>query len=199
MAQQRWYKYPRTGWGTQLFEYLHTDKVQVINHARNGGSVMSFDRQNHFKHALQAVNENDIVIIGFAHNDQFHKPTDGQSALTVFEVLMTGFINKLKEKKAKAILSTPITRYTLTPDHGEFPQVIRTIAKSTNIGLIDFYNFSENLQHQLGSVKSKELYLIAESDQYIMHPKGIQDHIHLSPYGAQLFAKFAADTINQHI
>jgi lysophospholipase L1-like esterase len=199
MAGQPWYKYPRTGWGTQLKAFINSDRIRVINHARNGASTMSFNKFKHFKKALRAIKENDIVIVGFAHNDQFYKPANGELVLNVFEALLTGFVNELKNQKAIIFLGTPITRYNLSADHGSFPEAIKVIAQKTNVGLIDLHAYSEDLQYQLGEEKVKELYLIAAPGRFIMHPDGIQDHIHLSPYGAQVFAKYAADVINQLI
>lgn len=196
MAPQPWYKYPRTGWGNELQAYLNTDKVKVINHARNGGSTMSFDELGHFKKALKTVKKNDIVVLGFAHNDRYHVPANGNSPLALFNTLITRFIAQIKEKNAAVILCTPINLYNFGDDHGDFPEAIKLLSQSLSTGFLDLYSYSKDVQLSLGKEKAKELYLITQPGRFIMHPNGINDFIHLSPYGAQVFAKYASETLN---
>lgn len=195
MAPQPWYKYPRSGWGEQLHKHLKTDKVAVINKARNGASAKTFFENGFFSKVLRRVKSGDIVIIGFGHNDK----GDDSSAIVVFREYISNFIKKLKSKGAVIIIGTPINLYGLAPDHGEYPEVIKSLAGEYSTALADLTSYSVQLHQQMGLDAVKDLYLITMPGQFIMFPNGIQDFIHLSPFGAQLFAKHVADVINDMI
>lgn len=200
MAEQPWFKYPRTGWGTQLHHYLSTDKVKVINHARNGASTRSY--RVHWKTALQSIRSGDIVVIGFAHNDEYYTMPDGSSPIKEFSSLLTGYIHQLKSNGAIVIAGTPVALYDFKNglfegSHGEYPTAIRAIAEKTGVQVLDLYQYSQQLLNELGEKKARELYLILPPGQFVMYPAGVTDVIHTSVFGAQVFAKYAAETINQ--
>ncbi|MVN92296.1 GDSL-type esterase/lipase family protein [Mucilaginibacter aquatilis] len=192
MAPQPWYKYPRSGWGEQLYALLNTDKVKVYNKARNGASARTFYEDGYFKKALSNFKNGDIAVIGFAHNDK----GDDATATTTFESYLLKFIEQLQHKGARVILGTPINIYGVNDSHGTFPQAIRRLATDYNLQLIDMTNYSNQLSAELNDEQHRELYLIIPTSKFIMFPNGITDPIHLSPYGARVFAKYAADTIN---
>ncbi|WP_295769563.1 GDSL-type esterase/lipase family protein [uncultured Mucilaginibacter sp.] len=192
MAPQPWYKYPRSGWGEQLYALLNTDKVKVYNKARNGASARTFYEDGYFKKVLSNVKNGDIAVIGFTHNDK----GDDATATATFESYLFKFIEQLQHKGARVVLSTPINIYGVNDSHGAFPQAIRRLAASHHLPVIDITNYSHQLRVELDDEQHRELYLIVPAGKFIMFPNGITDPIHLSPYGARVFAKYAANTIN---
>ena len=62
-------KYPQTGWG-QMLSLFVCDDVEVVNLAKNGTSTKSFIEQKRFEMVENNIKNDDLLIIGFAHNDE---------------------------------------------------------------------------------------------------------------------------------
>lgn len=192
MADQPWYKYPRTGWGGQLAAYLNSDKVSVVNHAKNGASTQTFA----WEPPLSTIRPNEIAIVGFAHNDI------GNTPVSTFSEILTSRVKELKNKGATVLLGTPIAKHLFADDVfrdelSEYSMAVKTVAQEQDVPLLDLHQYSVKLISEMGKAQSAELYLILPPGKFTMHPQGVHDVIHLSVYGAQVFAKYASETINR--
>ncbi len=134
---------PERGWG-QMFPMFFNDQVQIENYAKNGRSTKSFIDEGRWKTVYEKLQPGDYVFIQFGHNDE--KKNDSlryAEPHTAYKANLLKFINESKEKGAIPILITPVARRKfdennkLEKTHGEYPDVVREIAKTDNIALID--------------------------------------------------------------
>lgn len=57
------------GWGSVLADYFDSEKVEVLNRARGGRSSRTFITEGHWERMLLEVEQGDVVLIQFGHND----------------------------------------------------------------------------------------------------------------------------------
>lgn len=194
---------PETGWGMVLSEYF-TDAVEIQNHAVNGRSTKSFRNEGRWKVVLDQLHAGDYVVIQFGHNDQKTNDTTRYAApQTDYRNNLTRYVNETKAKGAFPILATPVMRRKFDENakfidqHGEYPQVVREVAKATNTPLIDMTAGSQKIIENHGVEGSKKIFLHYGGGLFKKFPKGIEDNTHFSPYGARLMASLFADGLVQ--
>lgn len=192
--------FPETGWGMELQAFFNTD-VRVDNRAVNGRSTKSFINEKRWENVLSTLKAGDFVLIEFGHNDEkIEKPEVGTS-LPEFKQNLIKYVNDTKAKKAKPVLLTPIARRhfkndVLVPTHGGYPEVIRKLADSLRVPLIDMESKTEYLLTKLGDEPSKRLFNHVDSG-HVNYPMGKIDDTHLSPAGAKSFAGLVVDGIRE--
>lgn len=183
--------FPETGWGMKLGSFLQSD-IKVDNRALNGRSTKSFINEKRWEAVLNELHEGDFVLIQFGHNDEkVNKPTVGTSLLE-FKSNLIKFINETQSKAANPVLLTPIVRRNfkngiLVDTHQGYPDVVRKVADSLHIPLIDLQKTSEMLLINVGEEPSKKLFNYVEPG-HINYPDGNKDDTHLSPEGARQIA-----------
>ncbi len=101
---------------------------------------------------------------------------------------------------ARPVLMTPICRRMwrdgkLLESHGDYPDVIRTLAAQRNVPLIDMYEKSLEYVRELGDEASKKLYLHFEKDLYPAFPNGNADDTHTQRAGAEAYARMTAEAL----
>ena len=189
---------PERGWG-QALQPLFDDTVKVSNHAVNGRSSKSFIDEGRWEIVLSSLQSGDYVIIQFGHNDQ--KPDEARHTdpPTTYKSNLMKYVMGARAKGAFPILCTSIVRRkfdekgVLVDTHGEYPDVVRGIAKEQNVPLLDLQLKTMHLLSELGSEKSKSLYLYAPPGAYPDRPAGVEDDTHLNPEGAAAVARMAAE------
>lgn len=188
-----------------------TNDIHIENHAVCGASTLSFINEGRWKNVLKRLKPNDYVIIQFGHNDE---KTD--SALhtipgKTFDNNLRRFIHDTREKGATPILLNSIVRrnypptldtphqYTynkegtiLVDSHGAYIESPRKIAKEENVPFVDMANLTYNLVSNLGSEKSKSLFMWVPKGKYKYYPEGRIDNTHLNLYGACVIVGIAA-------
>lgn len=193
--------FPETGWGMALGE-LFNNKVKVDNRAMNGRSTKSFINEKRWEAVLATLKAGDYVLIEFGHNDEkVDKPAVGTS-LAEFKINLAKYVRETQEKKAFPVLMTPIVRRNfkggvLTDTHGAYPNVVRKLADSLKVPLIDMLKKTEKMVGRLGDEPSKKLYLHVDSG-HVNYPKGKKDDTHLSPDGAKAYASLAAEGLREN-
>jgi lysophospholipase L1-like esterase len=73
--------------------------------------------------------------------------------------------------------------------HGEYPEVVRTVASTYKVPLIDMHELSEAVIVRYGEDASKKLFLHLKPGESANYPKGLEDNTHFSPMGAEEMAK----------
>jgi len=188
--------FPETGWGMELQPYFDTN-VKVDNRALNGRSTKSFINEKRWEAILTTLKEGDYVLIEFGHNDEkIDKPEIGTS-LTEFKLNLIKYIQETQAKKANPILLTPIARRNfkngvLADTHKGYPAIVRKLADSLHIPLIDMERKTAKVLADLGDEPSKKLFNYVDSGN-VNYPSGKKDDTHLSPYGAKLVAGLVAE------
>jgi len=200
-ANKNPYDAPETGWG-QVLPELFTNAVEIQNHAVNGRSTKSFRNQGLWRKVNDQLHKGDYVFIQFGHNDQKESDTTRYAAAqTDYRKNLIRYIEETQAKGATPVLFTPVMRRKFdesgkfVDQHGEYPIVVREIAKQYNINLIDMHASSQKVIEQQGIEGSKKIFMNVAAGIYPKFPKGIEDNTHFTAYGARLMANLAADGI----
>ena len=190
---------PETGWGMVLPELL-TDGVKVVNRALNGRSTRSFRTQGHWQKIQEELRPGDFVLIQFGHNDQKESDTSRYAApQTDYRSNLTRYVAETRAKGATPVLLTPVSRRKFSESgqfidqHGEYPGVVRELARQLNVPLIDLHKTSMDELARQGPQASERMFLHFGGDYYPNLPKGKADNTHFSPYGAAVMAGLVAD------
>ena len=197
MANKKTSDAPETGWG-QVFGEFFNAGVEIHNHAVNGRSTKSFRDKGHWNEVLSKLGKDDYVIIQFGHNDaKKDGPERFAEAKTDYKSNLIAYISEIKAKGAIPILATPVFRRkfdekgTLIDGHGDYPAVVRDIAKSQNVDLLDMHHATEQLFKNHGPELSKHIVMHYPGGVFMKFPNGVKDDTHFSPYGAKLVAASA--------
>ena len=196
---------PEKGWG-QVFPLYFKEGIRVENHAVNGRSTKSFIDEGRWKVVLDRIKPGDYVIIEFGHNDEKKKDsTRYAEAHTNYKWNLEKFVDEAREKGGIPILATPIVRRKFDEQgkfygtHGDYPDVVREVAREKNVVLLDLQKKTEELLKQYGEERSKLLYLHIEPGEYPSLPVGRKDDTHLSPTGAFRVCDLAVEEIRAKV
>jgi len=203
MAEKLPEKRPETGWGEKLQAHFDAHTVRVENHAKNGRSTRTFLEEGRWTAIMDKLRPGDYVFIQFGHNDASVEKTDRYAPPTVYRNNLIGFVSEVRNRKAQPILFTPVARRRVSDEgqlvdgHGEYPGIVREIAKSFDVPLIDMHRSSTMVLQRYGTEESKQLFLILPAGANPNYPNGVNDNTHFSPLGAEEMAKAAVDELKR--
>jgi len=192
--------FPETGWGME-FPAFFDESVTVANLAMNGRSTQSFRSENRWQPVLDGLKEGDYVFIEFGHNDEkVDKPNVGTS-LQQFKANLVQYVVETRERKGIPVLMTPIARRSfkdgvLQDTHKGYPDVVRQVADSLKVPMIDMLQKTSQLLTKLGEQGSIQLFNYV-APGHVNYPEGKKDDTHLSPEGAKQVAALAAEGIKE--
>ncbi|MHC1704210.1 MAG: rhamnogalacturonan acetylesterase [Tenuifilaceae bacterium] len=194
---------PERGWG-QLLPVLFNDQVRIENHAKNGRSTKSFIDEGRWDSVMVKVKKGDYVFIQFGHNDSKKEdPKRYAEPHTTYKENLIRFVDDCKNRDAIPVLLTPVVRRRFDENgkfydvHGDYPAVVKEVAKLKNVLLIDHNKKSEKLVADYGSEKSKKLYLHIQPGTYKSLPTGKKDDTHFSELGATKMAELVVEGIKE--
>ncbi len=194
---------PERGWG-QLFPEYFTGDVSIKNHAVNGRSTKSFLKEGRWDTVLKYLQKDDWVFIQFGHNDEKIEDSNRYAApQTDYRRNLERFVKETRAKGANPILVTPVMRRKFdaagkfVDQHGEYPDVVRAIAREMNVPLIDLHRSSQALIEQHGVEGSKKLFLWIDPKHFKTAPDGRKDDTHFSEYGASQMASLVCEELRQ--
>jgi lysophospholipase L1-like esterase len=203
MAEKLAEKRPETGWGEMLQQYFDVQKVRVENHAQNGRSTKTFISENRWQTIVDKLKKGDYVFIQFGHNDESKEKGERYTTPEDFKKNLERMVKDVQAKKAIPVLLTPVMRRRFDEKgvfydtHGEYPDIVRAVAKEQKVSLIDMHRASEELLKQYGAEKSKTLFLQLKPGENPNYPNGIEDNTHFNPAGAAEMAKLAVTGIKE--
>ncbi|MEJ8817621.1 rhamnogalacturonan acetylesterase [Lacibacter sp. H407] len=191
--------YPETGWGMP-FVYFWDSTVTVVNKAKNGRSTSSFQTEGLWKSIMDEAGEGDYVFIQFGHNDEV--PTKKTfTTETQFRDNLKKFVKETREKKATPVLLTPVARRKFSADgkiegtHDVYAQIVRTVAETEKVLLIDLDKKSQVLYQQFGVEYSRLLFLQLKPGEHPNYPEGKEDNTHFNELGARMIAQIVLQEI----
>ena len=196
-------KRPETGWGEMLQDFFDTTAVRVVNHARNGRSTRTFIEEGRWKAIVDSLNTGDYVFIQFGHNDESKDKIDRYTPPADFRANLQRFVSEARSKGAKPVLLTPVMRRrfdkngAIRDSHGEYPDIVRSVAMEMKVPLIDLHKKTEALLRLFGPQASSALFLQLPPRENPNYPNGIQDNTHFSPFGARIVASLAVEGIRE--
>ncbi len=192
---------PERGWG-QLLPQFFSNEVIIRNYAVNGRSTKSFLKEGRWDSVLKYLQKDDWVFIQFGHNDQKIEDTNRYAApQTTYRDNLTRFVKEARAKGANPVLFTPVMRRKFdgkgqfVDQHGQYPDVVRAVAKEMNVPLIDLHQSSQALIESQGVEGSKKLFLWKDPKHFAAAPEGKRDDTHFSEYGAAQVASLVCAEI----
>ncbi|MBE0700614.1 MAG: rhamnogalacturonan acetylesterase [Acholeplasmataceae bacterium] len=188
-------KKPESGWGEYLPDF-YKKMVNITNFALNGCSTKSFIDDGMLKKIEALLQNRDIVLIQFGHNDQKKEDPSRYADPIMFYANLKTFVDTIKNKNAIPILLTPITRRSFLNTHqidknthGEYPGIVLEFARNHQVYCIDTFKLSQNYFESLGDEESKKYFLHLQSGENDNYPNGIEDNSHFSEKGAKMMAQ----------
>lgn len=196
--------YPETGWGMPFANFFD-QTVTVDNRAQNGRSTKSFLAENRWQPVVNDLKEGDFVLIQFGHNDEV--PTKKTYTPEAdFKINLIRFVTEARSKKAIPVLITPVARRKfdatgkVEETHAVYAEIVRIVAKETQVPLIDLDKESQDLLQQFGPENSKLLYNHLQAGEHPNYPEGKQDDTHFNELGARKMAEIVlADLKKLHL
>lgn len=192
---------PETGWGEVLQKYFDLAKAVVDNRAQNGRSTRTFIEQGHWQRITDALKKGDWVFVQFGHNDSAKDRPDRYTPPDDYRKNLIRFIDEVRAKKAEIVLLMPVVRRRFDKEgkfvdvHGEYPEIVRALAKEKKTALIDMHRRSQKILEDLGLEPSKKLFLRLKPGEHSNYPNGVDDNTHFNAYGADVIARAAVEGI----
>ena len=203
MAPKQADKWPETGWGEMLGQHFREGTVRIENRAMNGRSTKTFISEGRWQAIVDDLREGDHVFIQFGHNDQSKEKGERYTPPEDYKRNLAGFVEEVRAKQGVPVLLTPVMRRRFDKDgkfydtHGEYPDLVRTVAAEMKVPLIDMHKMSEEIIVKYGVEGSKKLFLQLKAGENVNYPNGIDDNTHFSPLGAEEMAKLAVEGIGK--
>jgi len=164
----------------------------------NGRSAKSFIAEGRWQALLDATKPGDWVFVQFGHNDEKETSPDPDAPLADFRRNLQRFVKEVRAKGATPLLFTPVMRRRYDDNgqffdtHGEYPGVVRQVAKELDADLIDLHAKTGDLLRQQGPEASRALFLMLKRGEHPNYPDGVEDNTHFSPKGARAVAQLAS-------
>lgn len=181
--------FPETGWGMGLPWYV-APRIEVLNHATNGRSSMSFIAEGRLDVILDDIRPGDVLLVQFGHNDQKSDPYLRTDPWTSYPAHLRRYLDGARERGARPVLLTPAERRRFdaagnaVATHGFYPDAMRALAAAEGVPLIDVTAQTLALWQELGPDGTQVYFL----NTY----EGRQDNTHFNTPGARLIARMVA-------
>ena len=185
--------FPETGWGMPFANFFSKD-VFVDNRAKNGRSTKTFIAENLWVPVLSGLQKGDYVLIQFGHNDEV-KTKVSYTPEADFVKNLLKFVEESRAKGAIPVLITPVARRSFDADgkvketHQVYTALVRELARSADVPLIDLDLKSQALLQQYGPEQSKLLFNHLEPGEHPNYPDGKKDDTHFNELGAREMAQ----------
>ncbi|MFA6801463.1 MAG: rhamnogalacturonan acetylesterase [Acholeplasmataceae bacterium] len=203
-ANKQLNKHTESGWGEFLKDFI-APGIDVRNYAVSKSSTRSFIAEGRLFQIETEIEENDLLLIQFGHNDlkddpqrHTHPETDYLDNLERFAVTATSC-------HATPIFLSPITKRIFNNNHlethtvGDYPNAMKSFCEKHNYPFIDMYKISQRIISKLGENDSKKMYHYLLPDENKNYPDGISDDTNLSTYGAKIYASIIAIELRKYI
>ena len=194
-------KRPETGWGEMLASHFKDGAVRVENRAMNGRSTKTFISEGRWQEIIDDLKKGDFVFVQFGHNDESKDKGERYTPPEDYKKNLVRFVEEVRAKGGNPVLMTPVMRRRFDKDgkfydtHGEYPGIVRDVAKELKAPLIDMHRSSEVVIVKYGVEGSKKLFLQLKPGENANYPNGIEDNTHFSPLGAEEMAQLVVDGI----
>ncbi len=188
-------KRPETGWGEKLASHFKPGTVKVDNRAANGRSTKTFISEGKWQAIIDDLAKGDYVFIQFGHNDSSKDKGERYTPPEDYRNNLVRFVGEVRAMGGNPILLTPVMRRRFDKDgkfydtHGEYPDIVRSVAQALEVPLIDMHRSSEAVIVRYGVEDSRKLFLQLKAGENANYPNGIEDNTHFSPLGAEEMAK----------
>jgi lysophospholipase L1-like esterase len=203
MAAKQPEKRPETGWGEMLGQHFKVGSIRIENRAANGRSTKTFISEGKWQSIIDALRKGDYVFIQFGHNDSSKDKGERYTPPEDYRRNLVRFVGEVKARGGYPILLTPVMRRRFDKDgkfydtHGEYPDIVRSVAREQHVSLIDMHRKSETVIIRYGVEGSRKLFLQLKSGENANYPNGVDDNTHFSPLGAEEMAEIAVEGLRE--
>jgi lysophospholipase L1-like esterase len=184
---------PGASWGQMLPRFFKPG-VAVANHAESGETMKSFIGGLRLAKILSQMKKGDYLFIQFGHNDEKQNwPQTYVEAHTTYQAYLKVFIAEARLRGATPVLVTSMQRRQfdgggkIRNSHGDYPEVVREVAKEEKVALIDLEQMSRAFYEALGPEKAP-----------LAFSAGGRDATHHDNYGAYELAKCVVQGIREN-
>jgi lysophospholipase L1-like esterase len=195
-------RFPLTGWAQVLQRYFDPNQLQVVDKAVSGRSSKSYWEEGRWDEVKGTLKKGDYVVVQFGHNDAKQKdPKRFTDPETTYKQYLNRYVDDIQAAGAIPILATSINRNvwkedgTLEHTLGEYPVVVRALARERSVFLVDMTRLTRMLFEKLGPEKTTKLFMNLEPGQYEHYPEGRSDNTHLTMQGAESISKVFIDDL----
>jgi lysophospholipase L1-like esterase len=192
---------PYYGWGGQLKEFL--PGVRVENFAFSGRSSKSFWDEERFEPVAEAMQQGDLLLVCFGHNDEKDDPERHTDPETTYPEMLMRYVCAARVVGAVPVLCTSVSRNFIGENgfvmytHGDYPRAVRELCRRENIALIDLETMTRELLKSLGDKKASTLYVNIPPGTDERFPEGVADRTHFNIYGAKCVAEIVAQRLKE--
>lgn len=181
---------PERGWG-QVFPVFFNPELKIINHAKNGRSTKRFIDEGSWQAVMDSLSPGDYVFVQFGHNDaKISDPARYAAPRGAYRDNLIMYVEQTRNHLAYPVLITPVCRRKFNKSgefvdsHGEYPDVVRELADSLDVPLIDLHARSMAWLFALGPARSDSMFMNAPPGVYKKYPQGKNDNTHFNERGA---------------
>ncbi|HLF47684.1 MAG TPA: hypothetical protein VI548_14745, partial [Chitinophagaceae bacterium] len=113
------------------------------------------------------------------------------------------FIAETRIKKGIPVLFTPVSRRRFNAEgnvietHQEYSALVRKLAVTENVQMIDLDKKTMELYQQFGKENSRWLFLQLKPGEHPNYPDGRDDNTHFNELGARLVAQMALEELKK--
>lgn len=183
---------PWASWGQFITNYFDQNVV-IANYAVSGSALSSFKATNRLKKIMSVIKPGDYLIVEFGHNDEKLKGEEN-GPWKSYSDFLSEYVQLAKAKGAFPILVTPTQRRFFNTDgslkatHGDFPDAMRSVAKKTNVPLIDITQMTTTLYEKWGDEPSRKAFVQYPANTFPGQDKPLEDNTHFNSFGANEIA-----------
>lgn len=201
-------RYPLTGWGQVLQQFLVRDSLKHItqlvkadsalvdDRAKGGRSTRTFFEEGRWNEVYRSLKKNDLVLMQFGHNDAAVDKPERYVNISGYKEYLRLFIHQAREKGAIPVLLTPVARNypwkegRLQNVHGDYPQAVKEVAQAMQVYLIDLNQLSMDAFSEKGQeYTSSHYFMNLPAGNYEAYPQGQKDNTHFQSAGATQVAQ----------
>lgn len=184
-------KFPETGWGFFLNEYL-SDSWKIENFATNGCSTKSFIDQGRFNAILSILRPDDWVFFQFGHNDQkMENPERFADSKKAYPSNLKIMTSQVLLRGGKVVILSSIARRVfnsdgiIEPTLAPYPETALSLAQELSVPFIDAYTVTKTWLEQIGEKASLSYFMHLLPGEFPAYPTGLKDNTHLRSEGAR--------------
>lgn len=199
------------GWGSFMADHFDTTKISIRNHAIGGRSSRTFINEGRWDRIRLQLKKGDFVIMQFGHNDGgplddtarargtirgigeetkdiFNPITKRQETVHTYGWYMRKYIRETKEKKAIAIVCSPIPRNDwkegkVTRSTESYAKWAKQVAAEEGAFFIDLNDLVALKYEEMGAEKVKPFFPA--------------DHTHTDMNGAKLNTEIVIEALKK--
>ena len=207
-------RYPRKGWAQLLQNYFSNNKV--VDYALSGRSSKSFKVEANYKALKENIKAGDYLIVQFGHNDskaddaaRYTDPAGDRFTEGSFKNSMLEYVNLAKDKGAKPILATSISRRNLKDTSLEqYVNATKELGDELHIPVLDLYAKTKAYINEVGLDEAKSMFnhVKIKDSRFVgysgyvnsrYYAKEDTDDTHINIYGADLISQYATEEMSR--